>query len=389
MKHILFILTSFQHGGTNKSLENLLSLIDTSKFRVDVFAMEHSGPYKDMLPNCNVLPENKWLSALIARYGDTNGVARIRSLFVKLLRNLYLKLNCSIADKLYRKTVNNLLIGKKYDAVIAYSEGVPTAFVSHLSHPNKIAWVHCDYSSYMNLNNQPDETEIYRTYKSIVCVSEYTKNVFVRIIPEMGKKTHFIHNLLNVNEIKRKSDETLTDDKFNSDCFTLITIGSFYPIKRLSYIPGIANELKKRGCDFRWFVIANINNIDEFKRFENLILEYRISDSVIYLGEKTNPYPYLKKSDLLVTLSLTEACPYVVNESIALHIPIICSDFPSASEFVENGNIGYIVPIDNVADKIELLINDKSIHQGLKSNVLLKAFDSKLLMDQLYNILNI
>src|SRR5690606_23086485 len=157
-------------------------------YKVDVFAMVHYGPYKDMLSNCTILPEDKWVSALIAHYGDTKGTARIRSFMVKLLRIFGAKFNINITDWLFKKTAQSLMADKIFDAVIAYSEGVPTTFASHIHHPNKIAWIHCDYSSYMKLNNQPDEKEIYNSYKSIVCVSEYTKNEFCRIIPEMESK---------------------------------------------------------------------------------------------------------------------------------------------------------------------------------------------------------
>lgn len=389
MKHILFILTNFRHGGTNKSLENLLSLIDTNNYSVDVFAMEHFGPYKEMLPNCTILPEDKWLSALISHYNDTKGVAKIRSFLIKILRNLCLKLNCSITYTLYKKTVKSLLNDKNYDAVIAYSEGAPTAFAYYLNHPNKIAWIHCDYNSYMKINNQPDETEIYKTYKSIVCVSEYTRKEFGRIMPTFDNITFSMHNLLNIQDILVKAEMKLFDTRCKKDKYTILSIGTFYPIKRLSIIPDIANELLKRGNDIIWYVIGTIGDSNEFNTFYKKIENYKIADYVKYLGETKNPYFFLKNSDLFVSLSITEACPYVINESKALHIPIVCTDFPSASEFVENGVIGYITPLDEVANKIDVLINDTILYQKIKGNAEKYSYDNDILIKEFYKIINL
>ncbi len=388
MKHILFIITSFRHGGTNKSLENLLSLINTEIYTADLFVMEHFGPYKEMLPNCTILPEDKWLNALIANYNDTKGEARLRSFVIKMLRILCSKLKCNITDLLYKKIANSLLKGKNYDAVIAYSEGVPTVFISQMNHQNKIAWIHCDYSSYMTLNNQPNEINIYKSYKSIVCVSEYTKKEFCKIMPSFSSITFSLHNVLNVQDIYEKAKFISSDARFKTNKFTILSIGTFYPIKRLSIIPDIANGLLKRGCNFKWYVIGSIGNKDEFNSFEIKIHNYKISDYLIYLGEKRNPYYYLKHSDLFVSLSLTEACPYVINEAKVLHVPIVCTDFPAAPEFIVDKEIGYITPIDDVVNKIDILINDNDLYQKIKDNSKKNSYNNDELMNKFYKIIN-
>lgn len=388
MKHILFILTNFRLGGTNKSLENLLSLIDTDAYQVDVFAMDHYGPYKEMLPNCTILPEDKWLSALIAHFDDTKGRAKLRSLAVKLCRDIAGFLNIQLASYLYKRAIYRLGESKTYDSIIAYSEGVPTQFVSYFHNKNKIAWIHCDYSSYIRMNHFPDETELYRSYRSIVCVSEYTRKEFCKIMPEYVQNTYSLHNMLNVGVVQKKAVEIHLDKKFTKGGYTIITIGTFSPIKRLPAIPDIARQLQERGCYFKWFVIAIKDSIEEYHAFYNKINAYNLSEYVILLGEKDNPYNYLENSDLFVSLSVSEACPYVINESKALHVPIVCTDFPSAPEFVEDGKVGYIAPIEDIVDKIELLIKDRSEYQRIKSNILEQSYDNIQLMNKFHLIVD-
>ena len=387
MKHILFIITSFRHGGTNKSLENLLSLVDTEQYQADVFAMEHFGPYKKMLPNSTILPEDKWLSALFARYSDTKGISRMRSFVIKLMRNIGAKLNVNITNSLYKRSVNKLMKTKTYDAVVAFSEGVPTAFVSNLNHSNKIAWIHCDYSSYMTLNNHPDERKIYATYKSIVCVSEYTKLEFVKIMPSMEDKVYAIHNLVNATEIKRLAKLPVLDTKFHERNFTILSVGRIDVVKRFEKIPEIASILKDRGVDFIWYLIGPAGFGNTQIEFEQNIKKNKVENSFIWLGAKDNPYSYMANSDLLVMTSLSEACPYVLNEAKILELPVITSNYGSAVEFIDNGVNGIITPIEQMANEIERIIRDEELYYNIKKHLQTNKYENSEILNQIYSLI--
>lgn len=387
MKQILFVLTSFRHGGTNKSLENLLSLIDTDNYQVDVFAMEHYGPYKDMLPNCTILPEDKWLSALIAHWGDTKGLAKVRSLAVKLWRNIAGYVNLKPADYLYKKSVNRLGKAKKYDAIIAYSEGVPTAYVSHLNHKNKIAWIHCDYSSYMTINNNPDETEIYSKYNSIVCVSEYTKREFVKIMPKMEGITFSLHNLVNAAVIKKSAKEQITDTKFTAKSFSILSVGRVDIVKRFDKIPEIASKLRERGIDFVWYLIGPKGFGEAQIQFEENMKKFNVGEVFRWLGAKDNPYPYMANSDLLVMTSKSEACPYVLNEAKIIGLPIITTNYGSSIEFIDNGLDGIITPIEYMADEIEEIITNKEFYNAVKQHLQAFEYKNNTILNKFYSLI--
>lgn len=386
MKNILFIITSFRHGGTNKSLENLLSLIDSDNYKSDVFAMEHYGPYKDMLPNCTVLPEDKWLCALISHWKDTKGIAKLRSTVIKIIRIVFGCFKINFTGRLFRKSINNLVKDKSYDAIIAYSEGVPTAFVAYVKHPNKIAWIHCDYSSYMTLNNYPDETKIYESYKSIVCVSEFTKNVFCKIMPEFNIKTYSIHNLVNIDIVNKLSLKPIDDYRFIKRKFNIISIGRIDVIKRFDVIPEMVNELNKRNIDFIWYLIGPKGFGKAQDKFQNNINKYK-NDNFIWLGSKDNPYNYFKKSDLLVVTSSSEACPYVLNEAKVLNVPIITTDYGSAFEFVEDGITGFITPLEKIIDRIEEIILNKEVYDSIKQNLSVSGYDNNKTLNKIYALI--
>lgn len=388
MKHILFVIPSFRHGGINKSLENLLSIVDVDRYKIDVFAMEQYGPYSTMLDNCKVLHKEIFIHALISNWKDTKGKERLISFFVKFIRKLFNFFSINITINIYKLIAKRLCEKAKYDTVIAYSEGVSTEFVSCFKNQIKVAWIHCDYSSYLKLNNYPNESKVYSVYKSIVCVSEYTRSEFCRHIPALVDRVYAIHNTVNIKLITELSKESTTDDRFNNYQFNIISIGRIDPVKRFSSIPMIANLLINSGCKFKWYVIGENVDVKETNKLNEDISKLNLEDYVTLLGSKINPYPYIANSQLLVNLSVSEACPYVINEAKILKIPVVCTDFGSATEFVTNDFNGYISPINQIHKKIELLIKNEKEYKKIKNNYKkIIGFKNEISLNQIYNLL--
>ncbi|TLU85995.1 MAG: glycosyltransferase [Chlorobium sp.] len=386
MKHILVIITSFRHGGISKSLQNITSLIDNDKYNIDIFALEHYGPYQTMLSNCNILKSNIFVESLIANWRDTKGIAKLRTGIMKVTCKIVALIKIDLQNIVFKLAAKNL-IKKDYDRVIAFSEGVPTVFASFLPFSNKIAWIHCDYSSYMKLNKYPDELKIYKIYKSIVCVSQYTNDEFCKYYPELSKKTYALKNIIDTAYVLNKANDLIIDSCYSNNQFNIISIGGINVVKRFSKIPEIVRALLDKGCVFRWYLIGSTMQIQEQNVLENNMKKYDVEDYFICLGAKDNPYPYISQADLLVNTSISEAAPHVINEALILHVPVVCTDFGSAKEFIDNGVNGLIVPIEEIVKKVEQLIKDKSEYNKLKKGVSKFTYRNDLILKQLYMLL--
>lgn len=366
MKQILFVVTYLDTGGISRSLQNLLSKLDVESYKVDVFAMAHQGVFQNSLPNCRLLPKDYLMNALISRTGKEVGIRKVELLCVKLLNRLT---GGRLSNWIYRNVSTKLSRREKYDAIIAYSEGVPTKLVSLIEHQNKVAWIHCDYKSYYDLNEKSDESSTYESFRSIVNVSEYTRKSFVNIYPHLAERTWVINNVLD-SEMMKEQANAVIDYQFPPDTFNIVSIGRLDPIKRLSVIPQIAAALLSAGCRFKWYVVGpKGGNDDEYIKLCEGIREYQLESNVIMTGEQKNPYPFIKSADLLVNTSISEACPYVINEAKILHTPVICTNFGSAREFIANGLDGFIVNVDNIHKKIIELILDTDEYNEIKKHL--------------------
>ena len=118
-----------------------------------------------------------------------------------------------------------------------------------------------------------------------------------------------------------------------------------------------------------------------------------VSDLIRYVGMV--PYDQLEKSyqyaDVFVLMSLSEGMPSVVLEAMGCGLPVIASNVGGNNEIVHEGKNGYLIAgnnIDDLAEKLSTLINDKSLRLGMgkKSRAYAMEYDWKNIMNK-YNTL--
>lgn len=381
-KNVLFVISNLRTGGILRSLQNFLNCYDSTLLDIDVFALVHEGVYKSELNNCNLLQRNRSLNLSLAPIENQHGWAKIECFIFKMMNIIT---NGWFRQRALNKVANDLIKKKKYDAVIAFSEGIPTDFVAKMQHPNKIGWIHCDYASYLRLNHNKSEKAIYDSLNSVVCVSDYTRNTFLHVFPEMAEKTFYIYNILDDKMMRDMSLQPI-EERVDKDVFTIVSVGRIDPVKRLSAIPEIARTIVDNSCKIHWYIIGPKGANDEYKQLVENIQKHDSGQFVFLLGEKSNPYPYIAQANLLVNTSVSEACPYVINEAKILHTPIVCSDFGSAKEFIDFGVNGYYVPIEKMADTIVSLYNDRAKLSILRENLLQFEYDNETILKQIYSL---
>lgn len=375
-KKILFVIPSLEIGGVSSSL---VSLYDNLKddFSISVYALTHDGDSYTSFSD-EIVPKNKVLDAIYCNIKNKKGINKLFALYIKIIKRFCKIINIDIEQLICKNIIKRTEFN--YDILVAFQEGCATKFVSMITHPNKIAWVHCNYRNYNSTNN---ELFIYEKYKKIVCVSRYTAEIFKNVYASLSANVLVIYNILNEKKIQTMSLEQVEDANLHKDTFTIISIGRFAPVKRFHLIPDIARVLLNNDIKFQWIIIGP-NYGDTY--YNNFILSLEdpiFTDSVVYLGPKSNPYPYLKNSDLLVVLSESEACPMIFNEAKILGVPVVSTDFGSVSEFIEDGHDGRVASVNDLARIILETCNDSSIYDSLKYNILTQHYSNQIVLREL------
>ncbi len=356
-KRILFVIPGLKTGGTNSSLSALYSQI---RDKFDVTVLPLSNKCNAAYSFNGVLLRASFISdALHINVSDVAFFKRPIVYALKSLRHLVSRTTgYDLLDLYYRILAKYIEKKNNYDYVVAFEEGSPTRFVSHFKNINKIAWIHCNYNMYCpkDVNEEP----IYSSYKHIICVSKYTSLLFSNRYPMLRSKVSYIYNLIDVKTIIKKSQEVIVDNRFDTNSGPiLVSAGRIDPVKRFSIIPEVARVLLNKGAYFKWYILGPVVSSSEYKSLQDNIVKYDVSNNVICLGNKENPFPYFAKSDIYVCTSVSEACPMVFNEAMVLNKPVVTTEFGSASEFIKNGENGMICDCRELANNIFDLLSNK------------------------------
>ena len=110
----------------------------------------------------------------------------------------------------------------------------------------------------------------------------------------------------------------------------------------------LAQELKKANVKFRWTIFTDLKLYGQ-KPF-NL-------EEIIYMQPSYDFMDYIVEADYGVQLSDTEGYSYFVNECLQYGTPVICTNFESVYESVQDGVNGYILDMDLKNLDIEKIVN--------------------------------
>lgn len=355
---ILFVLPSYSLGGTTTALLSLLNSDFAQRYRIDTFAIVRGIDEHSILRK-HTIGSNSLSNAYYGNYTFMGRIDKIRYGYIKMLKKIP-QINRWLEKRIIKKTVNSIEKRYNYDFVVAFQEGRATHWASAFKCLNKIAWIHCDYKR--AYGEKANERHLYSMFSKIVCVSDFTRSTFLSIYPSLSSRTVSIHNLFDANNVLQRSKESMANEpRFDTSYFTIISLGRVCDVKRFYLIPQIVSKLKDYGLHVKWYILGNISEEKEFVKLQDAIKQYSVSNELIYLGAKSNPYPYLSASDLLISVSSSEACPMIFNEAQILGVPVLTADFGSALEFIKEGENGYISSIDRMPERIYELVSQPEL----------------------------
>jgi glycosyltransferase involved in cell wall biosynthesis len=136
------------------------------------------------------------------------------------------------------------------------------------------------------------------------------------------------------------------------------------------YIESLA-VLERKGISFRGIIIgadADMTGKDLIKLIKSKKLETKIE----YLGKKydSEKFDILNKADIMVfpTKMKHECFPGVAIEGMQFSIPVIATKEAALPDIIDDGVNGFLVSInspDQIAEKLEILINDQELCQSM------------------------
>lgn len=396
MKKKIFIFShAMEIGGAERALLGLLNSIDYSKYEVDLFLLKHSGELMPLIPKqVNLLPEISQYSAIMKPMVLALKEGQIKVVLGRLCGKLKAKLydikhtlnrSAVAIEYSHKHTVKYLpkVNNEHYDIAISFL--TPHYIVSEkVNADKKIAWIHTDYST-IELDVK-SELAMWSKFDNIVSISDDVTRAFLSTFPSLENKIVKIENILSKDFIEKQADLFNVENEMTGDSVKLLSIGRFCEAKNFDNVPEIASIIKSKGVDFKWYIIGY--GADE-NLIKSKIAQYNMEDTVIILGKKENPYPYIKACDIYVQPSRYEGKCVAVREAQILNKPVIITNYASSKSQLQDGFDGVIVPMDNqgCADGIVKVIDDKDLQNQLIENTKKTDYTNSKEIEKLYKLI--
>lgn len=336
MKKILFGITSLTIGGAERVLVDLANRL-SEEYSITILTIYGKGELRSQL-NKKV----KVISLYDMAFKDYNKLDRIA-----ISLDLIFKIKPL----------------KGYDIYVSFLEGPITRLFAKKIEKNesdtnikRIAWVHNDISKVFGKNLKAKikmkiDKKIYEKYDEIVFVSNENKEDFEKTYGKLkNKKTDVIRNYINYQSVLEKSEQE-PEIKFNNNCINLVSVCRLVEQKALDRFIKIHSMLEKDGIHSKVYIVGDGPNKSILKK---TIEKYNEKENFFLLGQKENPYPYIKNADYFCLLSYYEGYGMVIDEAKILNKKIIITN-TAAKEGIANYDQSYV--LEN---------NEKGIYEGLK-----------------------
>lgn len=364
MKNLLLIIHKLSNGGAERAIT---LLADSLKDKYNITIVTFDNRMKEYETKVDVIdlkiPESRYFLKKIINIF-------IRAKKIKKIKK-QLNINCSISFLSGPNIVNCL--SRKDDKII-------------ISIRNMQSKLKKDF--FRDIVNQIT----LKKSDIIVTVSNDVKDDLQKSYKVDQNKIITIPNMVNINKIEQMQDDEIEEKElFLSDNIKIINIG------RLIYQKGQWHLIKAMKIVTEKY--KNVNLIilgrgELEKKLQELIHKLNLQDNIYLLNFKTNPYKYLKNSDIFVSTSLYEGMSNVILEAMACGLPIIATDCKGGTKEIIENKYGILIPNftekyditekindeeHNLAEKIIELIKDEEErkHYIKMSNIRIKDFEIK------------
>lgn len=331
MIKILFFIPGLSEGGAEKVLCNLVNNMDQSKFDITVQTIDEYNPEQYLVKGIHY-----------------KAVNRRRAGFGKRIFSYWFRL-CAELKLAYRFFVKD-----DYDIEVAYLETAATKIIAQSTNKKsvKLAWVHCDLSKKEGLSNSLEKVKKqYSKYDKIICVSRDVEIGFHRMFGS-DFDTTVLPNVIDEKEIIRKAEEPIEDYKKIPGRMSLLAVGRLSKEKNYTYLINTCGLLRDAGYSFHLNILGDGL---EKQNLINRIKDLRLEEYVTLNGFVRNPYPWMKKADILICSSEYEGSSTVVQEALILGTIVVTTPCGGMADLLGKSEYGMIV--DG---------SDQGLYKGLK-----------------------
>ncbi|WP_280570374.1 glycosyltransferase [Chromohalobacter sp. 296-RDG] len=188
-------------------------------------------------------------------------------------------------------------------------------------------------------------------------------------------QSEVIHNIIDADDIERRMHQDVEVSDY------IVSVGRL-GLRQKRY-DRLLRAYKASGIAQKLVFVGE----GELENAQALVRELGLEERVIFLGQKSNPYPYIHHADLLVLASDYEGFGRVIAESLICGTPVVSTDCPSGPRDILTGKLAnYLVACDDeaaLAEKIASAVAappriDPSHYQRFSPHAIAERYEALL-----------
>lgn len=385
-KKILFMVSSLNVGGVEKSLLSLLNALPRKQYEITILTLEKKGDFLEYVPPDINIEEVGWYRQIkpLLMASPYENIYRLKG------ERAYLKCLTFIVVYFWTKVTKNRYFylkhilkdipnyKKQIDVAIAYAgptEIIDTYILYKTKAKKKVGWIHFDLTKVEP--NYKLYRRLYHQFNHLFVVSYEAKQKMLEYLPNIVKQkenVEVLRNIISSTTIQSLAMEQVDFDK-DYEGFKIVTVGRLSWEKGQDLAIKVLARLIKEGEEVRWYCVGDGKDREAYQR---LIAEYGLEQHFILLGAKTNPYPYIKQANLYVQTSRHEGFCLTLAEAKCLHKAIVTTYFTGAEEQIRDEENGYIVEPNEEAlyEKIKELLHHLEKREVLEAQLQIEDTDT-------------
>jgi glycosyltransferase involved in cell wall biosynthesis len=221
---------------------------------------------------------------------------------------------------------------------------------------------------------------MYKNFDVIITQSKDMKEDLEKNYPSTSTRLRLINNPIDIAKVEKLASELITHH-FRKETINLISVGTLRKRKRQDLLLKAFSRLSSK------YTLVIVGSGAEEKNLKELSHELKIHHRVSFEGHQTNPYPYMKGSDLFILTSEHEGFPNVLLESNSLGTPVVAFACPGGiTEIIEegingisvmNGDVDALVKAITKVEKegfTDTLVVD-SVQRRYSTSIILKQYE--------------
>lgn len=319
--HVAILIGSFSGGGAERAMVNFANGLDNKGVKVDLLVGYETGPYRSLV--------NPGIHITALGGGMMRSVPKIRK---------WLGIN---APQILFCTQPHVGIA----AILStrFRKNRPTVVFREATTPSR------DFNFKKSLFGKAFlllSSWLIRRADHLIatCKDAATDSQrFYRIQPNQITP---IYSSFVTDDIFEQADEPIQHPWLSENKTIVSTLGRVMPVKDFKTLVQAFGVVRKE-IDCKLLIIGETDRDPEyFEELTQLIESLEIKQEVDFVGFKSNPFPYLKHTDVYVLSSIYEGLPGSLVQAMALGCRLVSTNCPSGPrEVLDDGKFGTLVPV--------------------------------------------